>query len=468
MEAVDASLALPPVDAARALVRLPESQWFERKSGRIAARDLAVTLVAFANAEGGTVVVGLSQGGVDGVGQTHLNTLRQTAMDHTMPPVRARAREIHVPGDGGNPKTLLVLHVEPGDQLHTRTNGDCYLRVGDESRKLNFAQRQELSFDRGSAPFDGTPADLALPDLDQEQVRSYTRALGAGSVQGMLAARDLVDRRGRLTVAACLLFAARPQREWPNAHVRILRYGSTERGTGHSLSLEEATDVRVEGSIPHQIRDAAVQVERLVPRWRRLAESGLFEPTPLIPRDAWLEGLVNAVVHRSYSMVGDHIRMEIFPNRIEVTSPGRFPGIVDPARPLDISRFARNPRIARVCSDLGITAELGEGIKRIFAEMRRRGLVDPVYTQSASSVRLTLMARDAIPEEVLSRLTSSGRTILDVLRVADRPMGTGEIADLAGVTRMTATRALAVLREEGLVLWEGRSAKDPRAAWRLP
>lgn len=121
-----------------------------------------------------------------------------------------------------------------------------------------------------------------------------------------------------------------------------------------------------------------------------------------------------------------------------------------------------------MCSDLGITAELGEGITRIFAEMRRRGLVDPVYTQSASSVRLTLMARDAIPEDVLSRLTSSGRTILDVLRVADRPMGTGEVADLAGVTRMTATRALAVLREEGLVLWEGRSAKDPRAAWRLP
>lgn len=185
--------------------------------------------------------------------------------------------------------------------------------MGDEPRKLNFAQQQELSFDRGSVPFDGTPADVTLQDLDQEQLRRYTRALGAGSVQGMLVARDLVDRRGRLTVAACLLFAARPQREWPNAHVRILRYGSTERGTGSSLSLEEATDVRIEGSIPHQIRDAAAQVERLVPRWRRLAESGLFEPTPLVPRDAWLEGLVNAVVHRSYSMVGDHIRLEIFP-----------------------------------------------------------------------------------------------------------------------------------------------------------
>ena len=67
-------------------------------------------------------------------------------------------------------------------------------------------------------------------------------------------------------------------------------------------------------------------------------------------------------------MVGDHIRVAIFPDRIEIESPGRFPGIVDPDRPLDIARYARNPRIARVCNDLGITQEKGEGILRIFEE----------------------------------------------------------------------------------------------------
>ena len=57
--------------------------------------------------------------------------------------------------------------------------------------------------------------------------------------------------------------------------------------------------------------------------------------------------MVNAVVRRSYSMAGDHIRVSIFPHRIEVFSSGRFPGPGDPSRPLEIARYARNPRIAR-------------------------------------------------------------------------------------------------------------------------
>lgn len=233
------------------------------------------------------------------------------------------------------------------------------------------------------------------------------------------------------------------------------------------MTLEDEADIRVEGSIPQQIVHAARHIERLMPKWSRLGESGVFEPASRIPRDAWHEGLVNAVVHRSYSMMGDHIRVEIFPNRVEFTSPGRFPGIVDPRRPLHISRYARNPRIARVCSDLGITRELGEGIARMFSEMRRRGFVDPIYTQTASSVRLVLLATDAVPADVLARLGPSARSILDALRLTGRPLGTGTLADLAGVTRMTATRALAALKAEGLVSWSGRSAKDPRAVWEL-
>lgn len=461
------ALSLPANEVGAALNGLPETQWFERKSGRVSAKDLAVPLVAMANAEGGTIVVGLHGGTVEGVRPDRLNELRQAAIDHTSPPVRARPSEVTAWAPSGDSMMLLVLTVEPGERLHTLTNGTCYLRIGDESRRLTAAQQQELGYDRGSATYDATPVELQTSDLDAAQLAAYADAIGASSIEKMLTARDLVDRRGRLTVAACLLFDERPQREFPTASVRVLRYGDVDRGTGSSMSLEDAADIRVEGSIPHQIDEAAHHIERLMPKWRRLGPSGLFEPTPRIPRDAWLEGLVNAVVHRSYSMMGDHVRVEIFPNRLEISSPGRFPGIVDPRRPLEIGRYARNPRIARVCSDLGITRELGEGIQRIFREMRRRGLGDPVFTQTPSSVRLVLLASDAVPAAVLGRLSPSAKAILDALRVAGRPLGTGALADLAGVSRMTATRALAALREEGLVTWRGQSAKDPRASWEL-
>ncbi|WP_328705188.1 ATP-binding protein [Actinomyces faecalis] len=216
-----------------------------------------------------------------------------------------------------------------------------------------------------------------------------------------------------------------------------------------------------------QIDEAARAIDRLLPRRQALTDSGRFEATPVIPRDAWLEGLVNAVVHRSYSMSGDHVRVEIFPNRIEITSPGRFPGIADPTRAKVISRNARNPRIARVCADLGVTRELGEGIRRIYAEMRRVGLSEPMYVQSSEAVRLTLLAAHAVSDDVAERLGGTAIRILDAMRLAQRPLGTGQIVDLVGLARPTVIRHLGRLRAAGLVVWEGSQARDPRATWRV-
>lgn len=226
-------------------------------------------------------------------------------------------------------------------------------------------------------------------------------------------------------------------------------------------------DVHVEGSIPEQITKATEEINKRVPTIQRLGESGRFERIPIIPRDAWLEGLVNAVVHRSYSLAGDHIRVEIYPRRIEITSPGRFPGLADPTSPLSIARFARNPRIARVCADMGITRELGEGIKRIFHEMQRLGLTEPIYKQTQGSVTLILSASNAVDPAVLGSLNKSARRVLDIMRVQGRPLSTGQVAELAGIARPTARRALDALLKAGLVIWDGKSDNDPRASWFL-
>lgn len=460
---VDRALVLPTDEAIEQLALLVENQWFERKSGRVHAKDLAVPLVAMANAEGGYVVIGIHDGSVDGVREDRLNDLRQTAHDFTTPVVRCSATELTT-SDG---HVVLVLRVNPGEHVHETTKGDVYLRVGDESRRLGYAQRRELEYDRGSAPFDGTGVDADAADLDSDQVVAYQRSIGAQTPEGMLTARDLLTRDGRLTVAGWLLFAQRPQSLFPSAVVRVLRYADTQRGTGAAMSLYDGGDIRCEGSIPDQITRAAKLIEEWVPKVQALARSGRFEPRPIIPRDVWLEGLVNAVLHRSYSMAGDHVRVEIFPNRIEIENPGRFPGLADPARPLSISRYARNPRIVRVCSDLGIARELGEGIKRIFGEMRRLGLTDPIYSQTSGSVRLVLSSADALPEELRASLPKGARKVLDTLRLEGRPMSTGQIAELAGTARPTASRHLQTLRKHGLVVWDGQRPKDPRASWSL-
>ena len=467
---VDAILSAAAADRGGLIVTAVEDQWFERKSARIKSHTLAEALVAFANAEGGTIVVGVHNGVVEGMNAQagRLNDLRQASIDYTSPPVRCSCKDLPCINAKGDADVLLVIRVDPGERVHEMKNGETFLRVGDESRKLNFTQRQELEFDKGQSQYDGMAINgYSIVDLDGPLLENYREQTGAETAEGILRARSLLTRDGAVTNAGYLLFADHPQQEFPEAYIRVLRFMSTERGAGAQLTLDDDADIKIEGPIPTAIQSAAAVIDKLAPKRRSLDHTGLFTGSHVVPRDAWLEGLVNAVIHRSYSLSGDHIRVEIYPDRIEIESPGRFPGLVDPSKPLEISRFARNPRIARVCADLRIGQELGEGIKRMFAEMRNVGLTDPVYRQGTGSVRLRLEAIPRLHPDVARRLPRGSQRVLDVLRAAGTPMGTGEVAEALDMSRPAVISRLQALRKEGLVTWIGKSTNDPRAAWTL-
>jgi ATP-dependent DNA helicase RecG len=460
------ALALPREERGRALLSLPEDQWFDRKSSRISGRDLADVLIGFANAEGGLVVIGLWGGRVEGVESTsnRQNEWRQAAADFTLPTVPARPRLVECINSAGKADTLFVVEVEASDRVHANHKDEVYLRVGDENRRLTFGQRQELLYDKGQASYEVTPVgDAITEDLDQDLLASYAVALNHPDPERLLRARGLIDRRDSLTLAAVLLFAEHPQRWVPEASIRILRYRGVLRGTGARQQLLE--DVRIDGPIPLQLNAAQEAVFRLLPTRRALARTGRFERVGIIPRDAWLEGLVNAAIHRSYSITGDHVRIEIFDDRIEVESPGRFPGISDISKPMKVTRFARNPRIARVCADLSFGQELGEGIRRIFEEMRLAGLADPEYRQTSGSVRLVLDSTP-IDVELESRLPPGARDLVRIVREAGR-ISTGDLVEASGYSRPVVVKQLNALKDVGLIEWIGKSRKDPRAYWRL-
>lgn len=462
--AIDAVLAMGKGDLAAHLLGLPEGQWFDRKSVRTEPRKLAESLVAFANADGGTIVIGLGNGKVEGVDDhpKRLNDLMQAAVDFTEPtvPIRSRLYDcVRVDGAGDH---LLVIEIPPGRTVYATHKDEAYLRIGDENRKLSFAQRRELFYDKSQSSFESEPTGLGLHDLDHELLNAYAASLDAPDPLRLLEARELaID--GQLTVAGALLFAEHPQRALPSAQLRVSRFQGTRRESGARQNL--ISDERLEGPIPALLDAARASVRRRQPTRRALAASGRFEDIGLVPEDAWLEGIVNAVVHRSYSVQGDHIHVDIYDDRIVIESPGRFPGLVDPAKPLAIKRFARNPRIARVCTDLRITQEFGEGIRRMFDEMRAAGLSDPLYRQTSGSVQLTLSG-EPIERRLTDGLPALQQQILAALREAPE-YSTGEIAELTGAARPTVVRHLEALKAAGYVEWVGKSRKDPRASWRL-
>lgn len=411
------------------------------------------------------MVVGLHDGSIEGASTTpgRLESQMQANIDYCHPPVRARQWQVACVDSEGNENDLLVFEIASSEVVHANQKDEVFLRIGDENRRLSFAQRQELLYDKGQASYEARPAiGASLDALDEKLLSEYADAIKAPDPRRLLKARGLATEEG-LTIAGCLLFADSPQAFFPEALVRVLRYRGQERGSGARQQLVE--DVRVEGPIPHQLMKAREHVARLQPKRRALRSSGKFGDVSLVPDDAWLEGLVNAVVHRSYSAVGDHIRVEIFDDRIEISSPGRFPGLVDLGDPLKAARFARNPRIARVCADLNFGQELGEGIRRIFEEMRHAGLTDPVYRQTSGSVELKLLA-EPVDRRLEAELPESTRAITAALRAAGR-LSTGEVKEVLGVSRPVAQRELGALKEAGVVEWIGKSPKDPRAYWKL-
>lgn len=450
------------------LVNQKEDQWLERISARTQSRTLADLLVGFANAEGGLIAAGIHDGKIEGVSSSaRVNDWRQAAMDFTRPPVRHRFELLPCLNSNGEKDEIALIEVEPSERAHETARGETFLRVGDENRRLGLLEAQELRYDKGDSTYDASALErTSFEDVDERLVNRYVDSVSASTPRDeVLSARGLVDDEGdcsRLTVAGLMVLGKSPQTHLPEATLRVLRYQGSSRETG--IRANVIHDERLEGAIPLQIEAARGRIQELLPKAIRLGSEGRFVDQTSIPEAVWLEAIVNAATHRSYSMGGDHIRVEIFDDRLEVESPGRLPGLVRPEN-IRSSRFARNPRIARALSDLGFGRELGEGVNRMFEEMSRVGLPDPVYSELPGSVRVALLV-DPLATRVMQLLPVGSEQFVEFLVRKDR-ITTPQAAELLGVSRPTALKHLRGLRDADLLDHVATSPKDRRGYWRL-
>ncbi len=226
-------------------------------------------------------------------------------------------------------------------------------------------------------------------------------------------------------------------------------------------------DVRIGGTLPSQIKQAQdVLLSNLQSVIRLDSNSGLIETVLELPRFAWLEAVVNAVTHRSYSHQGDHIRVQLFDDRMEVESPGRLPGSVriDNIRH---TRFSRNPRISRVLADLKFVQELNEGVNRMFEEMERAGLPEPVLQQTESGFKVTLYNNLALREAAYSGNVPRGFELVMEELTKVGYVTVNRAVQLTGLSAPTVRRHLSRLASAGVVERVATSATDPTAFWVL-
>jgi len=363
-------------------------------------RDIGETLVAFANADGGELYVGVEDDSTL-TGVPHSEKVQQEMLEapksyiHADTPIPAPSTSrVTIKG-----KTVLYFQVSKStQQVHLTSDGRCLQRFDKENRPvaaehIQYSRQEQQSREYDRAFIDG--ANLSHLDLDMLDKISKHIA-GGQSPEKLLQYLDLAEYTPeglRLRRAALLLFAKDVAKWHPKCEVRIIRVSGTALGVGTAYNVNPGDDNTVRGNIL-AVREKAWESLKTYLVRTKLVE-GIFRESLIYPEDACLEALTNAVAHRDYSIEGKGIEILIYEDRLEVKSPG---GLlisisIDDLRTERRTHQSRNVYITRVLRELGYMREMGEGMLRIFATMRGLDLVPPELTADISKFEIVLHHR---------------------------------------------------------------------------
>ena len=377
-----------------------ENKYFDRKSAKIKPSDLAPLISAFANAEGGTIVIGISDKtleieGIHQYGMDKANEFIAIPKNGCKPMPQYNEEFLDVINSKGEEDQLLLLHIQPCvDQIVRTTNDSTYLRIGDKTKELKGDDLRNLEYAKSTRHFeDEINRDASIEDLDEELISEYKEKLDASHLptEQVLKARAFIksqDGNNYLTNAAVLLFAKNITQFYPNCRVRFVRYDGNSAQVGTRMNIIK--DKTIECNILKLIDETRLFISSQLREFTALDPlTGKFKTVPEYPEFSWLEGIVNAVTHREYGMSGRYILVTMFDDRLEIESPGKLPNIVTVDNIKD-TRYARIPRISRVLTDFGWVRELNEGVKRIYSDMADFFLDEPEYSEPEYAVKLTL------------------------------------------------------------------------------
>ena len=201
----------------------------------------------------------------------------------------------------------------------------------------------------------------------------------------------------------------------------------------------------IRGPLVDQIDQAVATVLRELEEGLTLSRSG-FKTRHVYPERVVKEAIVNAVVHRDYRLNRD-ISIRLFDDRIEVESPGTFPGTIKPANIHKAGSKARNPLVAMNLREFAEPPNIdgGEGVPMMFAEMAAAKLYPPQYRQNTEaqteSVTVTLLnlERPSAWDEVSHWIDTRGS------------IANAELREIAGVDTLRASKMLVTWVEQGLL-----------------
>ena len=225
-----------------------EDQTFDCKSIQIDPKALAIPIVAFANADGGDIAIGVSDKNrkIEGVEQytEKLNELLRVPLDFCNPSVPITSELLPCTDKNGNENYILLMHIPASSELHANQADEAYMRVGDKSRKLSFEERIQLMYDKGERYYEDTAVyGATVDDIDMTAVERYTELIGytKSAKQYLHENNGFISTNAKgeelVSVACILLFGKYPQKFFPRGRTRFIRYKGTEERVGAEMNV---------------------------------------------------------------------------------------------------------------------------------------------------------------------------------------------------------------------------------------
>jgi len=335
--------------------------------------DWADEIAAFANASGGALLAGVADDGAAiGMSRGQIANLDallvETATDTIKPPLRIRTQHAEIL-DG---RLVLLIEVPESDYVH-ESPGGTYIRVGATKRLLGGDERLRLAQRRSQSRFlwfDKQPVpESGFGTLSGTLWKPLLSAEGATEPEAALGKMALLENDGsgqvRATVAGILLCTPNPGRWFPNACITATRYRGRDRVSGQIDSRE------ITGPLNEQIADATAFAAKnmQVAAHKDPARINL----PQYSEKAVFEALVNAVVHRDYSMKGSRIRLSMFDDRLEIQSPGSLPNNLT-VESIASRQSTRNEALASIFARMPVRGTTGSQDRMYFMERRGDGV----------------------------------------------------------------------------------------------
>jgi len=432
------------------LIKAGESETLDFKENFM--KEVIETVVAFANNRGGQILIGVDDtGNIKGVSigkETTKNWINEISMA-IEPKITISMYVENVKG-----KTVIVIEVPEAPIKPMGFKGRCFRRSATSNKPMTPSEIAEMHLFSTGASWDALESDAKIKDIDLGKVKKYVQmARESGrrkfkeDSQTILKKMELLKKNP--TWAGILLFGKEPDRFSIMSPIHCGRFKLDKTEILDDLMIQQDLIAQADEAMNFIKKHISVKYEfEGTPRRREVWE---------YPLNALREAVINAIVHRDYSMPS-HATVEVYDDRIQIWNPGKLPPgltIQDLYNP-EHKSIIRNKLIAQVFYDIGFIEKYGSGIGRIIDACHSHDLPSPKFKEFSGGFSI-IFRKDIFTEKYLRELGLNERQIKAFVHIKKKgKISNKEYREITGLSDEGARLDFKYMVEKGLLKTEGK------------